>query len=177
MPLLAGLALLAGGCHDAEKEAARSAALELATIKADANKACRCEQRGGSGAAKACWAHFETTMARKHASMSMSTCAPVYSEERCWSAAGQDSSTADRGQCITTEYSALLYGDGEALLCTAEEAKAAEAASYEAAGEEIDDTHHTRRFHAKRDAADAAVRSIARGERFVAARANTPGCI
>lgn len=116
-------------------------------------------------------------MARRHASITTTSCAPVYDEGMCWGGNEQDSGMSTGGSCITTKYRAFLYRGGEALLCTAEEAKAAEAAANEGTQEELDEDNHHGTSHAKRDAADATIRSIARGERFVAARADTPDCI
>lgn len=159
-----------GGCHDPKKEAAERAALELAAIKAEAGKACQCEQHQGPGAGKNCWTHFDAAMARKRASYSATTCAPVYEEGQCWSENGHE-------KCLTTKYHAFLFHGGEALLCSVKQAKAAEAAWYRGAEESPDWIDGSGKPHVKRDAADAEIRRIARGESVLAARSDIPSCI
>ncbi len=176
--LLAYVALLvASGCHDAKKELATRAAAELATLKTEAGKACRCEQHGGPGAKKTCWASFDATMAKKHATPSGTTCLPVYQEGRCWHAKEQRPSSAAADGCITIEYHAVLYDFSEVPLCTAREAKDAEATWYQAAQESLDAGNRTDAPHAKRDAADAGIRRIARGEAVMATHKDMPSCI
>lgn len=171
LALLALTPITVAGCHDAAKEAEERAALELSAIKADAGKSCQCEQRQGPRAEKTCWAHFNATMVRKHASFSFTTCAPVYQQGQCWTEDGAE-------QCLTTRYQAFLFHGGEALLCSAEQAKAAEAAWYRGAQESPDGITAADTVHPKRDAADAEIRRLGRGEPVVASRNNNiPSCI
>ena len=176
--LLAGLALIvSGGCHDAKEEAKAKAAQELAALKAEAGKACRCEQHGGPGAKSTCWAAFDAAMARKHATPSGTTCLPVYAEGRCWYAKEQRPPSVAVDGCLIIKYHAVLHDFGEVALCTEQQAKAAETAWYQGAQESLDAGDRTDAPHARRDAADAEIRRIARGEPVVAARSDMPSCI
>ncbi len=166
---MASLALLAtGGCRDTKGEAKERAALELVALKAEAGKACRCEQRDGS-AEKACWKTFEAAMKRKNASSGGTMCDPVAERTSCWTANGRASSPSNPEQCITTAYDVYTFHRGGTLVCTEQEAKAVEQALNQAGGPEAS--------QAQRDAADALVRDIVQGKRFAAAPPNTPGCV
>jgi hypothetical protein len=178
MSLVAGLALLTGaGCHDSKEEMKTRAALELAALKAQAGRACSCEQRGGAGAKKACWAEFEAAMARKHATPSGTSCLPVHAEGRCWSAKEQRPPSVAADGCMTVQYQAVLFSGDQVPLCTEQQAKAAEAAWYQGAEESPDFTTHNDAPHPRRDAADAEIRRIARGEPVVTAPSDIPSCI
>ena len=150
---------------------------EIQALETEAGHACKCEQRGGPGAKKGCWAKFEAAISPKQTSEGSTMCMPVYEDSRCWTADGKPASPTNPEHCMTTAYHAILFRGGEALLCTEPEAKAAEAAWNLAEDETLADSRHPDVARAKQDAADAAIRSIAHGERFVAARTDTPGCI
>jgi hypothetical protein len=171
--LLSAAALFTGsGCRDAKREAAEHEAV----FTTAAVSACRCEQRGGPGAKKGCWAKFEAAISPRQTNEGSTMCMPVSEDSRCWTADGKPSSPTNPEHCMTIAYRAALYRGGEALLCTGKEAKAAEAAWNQAEAEALEDTGRPGVSHAKRDAADATIRNIARGERFMSPRADTPGC-
>ena len=154
------LALLGGGAALAWALAPRPPAKpDIPRFQALATESCRCARTmPGEGAKQACWAEFERLVERHKPRRHLTACDPVSPSGYCF---GDDWET-----CVITEYSA---SPETASLCSAQEARIAEAAFNDAAKKTPNDPHAP--FKAFFDTA----RAIARGEKL-AASAGEGGC-
>eukprot|EP01035_Chromulina_nebulosa_P028425 gene28425-37523_t len=168
--LFALIAHASAGCSKPQppRDPRAEAARELLALQGEAEHACKCERHSGPAGKNACWAKFETTIAPKKPSPAGTACLPVYSESRCWQES-DDHSEFSVGTCVVTRYTAALNAGSAVTLCTKAEAQSA------AQILTATDTD-PKASKAKRDAADAAARNIARGGNFIATAPGTPGC-
>ncbi|MEG3147328.1 hypothetical protein U1839_21965 [Sphingomonas sp. RT2P30] len=169
--LVALITLASAGCSKPQppRDPRAEAAKEFVALQREAEHACKCERHSGPAGKNSCWAKFEAAIAPKKPSPAGTACLPVYSESRCWQES-DDHSEFSVGTCVVTRYTAALNAGSEVTLCTKAEAQSAEQilTAIDAG---------PKASKAKRDAADAAVRNIARGGNFVAGASSTPGCV
>lgn len=135
--------------------------VDAVMLRRHAESSCRCEQHGGPGARRACWADFDKEFAAKHPQIGFHTFCEVFIRPQRfeWTANGWPHK-------ITTSYTTDMLPGGPVTFCSEAEARAAEKALSQ--DWEPDGTITP--------ATEKLVRDIARGRAYTPAPADTPSC-
>ena len=135
--------------------------VDAVMLRRHAESSCRCEQHGGPGARKACWADFDKEFAAKHPRIGdHHFCeAIVHPDKFIWTVNGWP-------HRITTRYTTGGGPDGPLTLCSEAEARKVEMAV---------DTDWAR-YGTITPATEKLVRDIARGRPYTPAPVDTPSC-